>query len=77
MSKTEKDVARELASAFSEDELVPTTQTTEWSMSFKSQNGEDEFGTLKPYNESLALTNRHEDYLRPLQAVMATRSKKS
>ena len=47
MSKTEKDVARELASAFSEDELVPTTQTTEWSMSFKSQNGEDEFGTLK------------------------------
>lgn len=47
MSKTEKDVARELASAFSEDELVPTTQTTEWSKSFKSQNGEDEFGTLK------------------------------
>ena len=47
MSKTEKDVARELASAFSEDELVPATQTTEWSMSFKSQNGEDEFGTLK------------------------------
>ena len=47
MSKTEKDVARELASAFSEDELVPTTQTTEWSMSFKFQNGEDEFGTLK------------------------------
>ena len=47
MSKTEKDVARELASAFSEDELVPTTQTTEWSMSFKSQNGEDEFGNLK------------------------------
>ena len=47
MSKTEKDVARELASAFSEDELVPTTKTTEWSMSFKSQNGEDEFGTLK------------------------------
>lgn len=74
MSKTEKDVARELASAFSEDELVPTTQTTEWSMSFKSQNGEDEFGTLK---ESSAFANRHEDYLRPLQAVMATRSKKS
>ena len=47
MSKTEKDVARELASAFSEDELVPTTQTTEWSMSFKSQNGEDEFETLQ------------------------------
>ena len=47
MSKTEKDVARELASAFSKDELVPTTQTAEWSMSFKSQNGEDEFGTLK------------------------------
>ena len=30
MSKTEKDVARELASAFSEDELVPTTQTAEY-----------------------------------------------
>ena len=47
MSKTEKDVARELASAFSEDELVPTTQTTEWSMSFKCEDGEDMFGTLK------------------------------
>lgn len=47
MSKLKEDVARELASAFSEDELVPTTQTTEWSKSFKSQNGEDEFGTLK------------------------------
>ena len=47
MSKLRKEIVRKLASAFSEDELVPTTQTTEWSMSFKSQNGEDEFGTLE------------------------------
>lgn len=52
MSKTEKDVARELASAFSEDELVPTKhrgskKESKWSKSFKSENGEDEFGTLK------------------------------
>ena len=47
MSKLKEEIVRKLASAFSEDELVPTTQTTEWSMSFKSQNGEDEFGTLK------------------------------
>ena len=47
MSKTEKDVARELASAFSEDELVPTTQTTEWPKSFKCEDGEDVFGTIQ------------------------------
>lgn len=47
MSKTEKDVARELASAFSEDELVPTTQTTEWSKSFKCEDGEDAFDTIQ------------------------------
>ena len=47
MSKTEKDVARELASAFSEDELVPTTQTTEWPKSFKCEDGEDAFDTIQ------------------------------
>ena len=47
MSKLKEEIIRKLASAFSEDELVPTTQTAEWPKSFKSQNGEDEFGTLK------------------------------
>lgn len=45
MSKLKEEIVRKLASAFSEDELVPPTQ--KWSKSFKSQNGEDEFGTLK------------------------------
>lgn len=47
MDKLKEEIVRKLASDFSEDELVPTTQTAEWPKSFKSQNGEDEFGTLK------------------------------
>ena len=52
MSKTEKDVARELASAFSEDELVPTKdrgskKESKWSKSFKCEDGEDVFGTIQ------------------------------
>ena len=52
MSKTEKDVARELASAFSEEEVTSTIdrgtkKESKWSKSFKSENGEDEFETLQ------------------------------
>ena len=52
MSKTEKDVALELASTFSEEEVTSTIdrgtkKESKWSKSFKSQNGEDEFETLQ------------------------------
>lgn len=47
MDKLKEEIVRKLASDFSEDELVPTTQTAEWPKSFKSQNGEDEFETLQ------------------------------
>ncbi len=46
MSKLKEEISRKLASAFGEGELVPTTQTTEWSKSFKCEDGEDEFETL-------------------------------
>ena len=47
MNKLKEEIVRKLASAFSEDELVPTNQTTEWPKSFKCEDGEDMFGTLK------------------------------
>ena len=52
MDKLKEEIIRKLASAFSEDELVPTKdrgskKESKWSKSFKSENGEDEFGTLK------------------------------
>ena len=47
MSKLKEEISRKLASAFGEGELVPTTQTTEWSKSFKCEDGEDVFGTIQ------------------------------
>ena len=47
MNKLKEEIVRKLASAFSEDELVPTNQTTDWPKSFKCEDGEDMFGTLK------------------------------
>ena len=47
MSKLKEEISRKLASAFGEDELVPTTQTTEWPKSFKCEDGEDVFGTIQ------------------------------
>ena len=47
MNKLKEEIVRKLASAFSEDELVPTNQTTEWPKSFKCEDGEDVFGTIQ------------------------------
>lgn len=47
MDKLKEEIVRKLASAFGEDELVPTTQTTEWPKSFKCEDGEDVFGTIQ------------------------------
>ena len=47
MSKLKEEIVRKLASAFSEDELVPTDQTTEWPKSFKCEDGEDAFDTIQ------------------------------
>lgn len=47
MDKLKEEIVRKLASAFGEDKLVPTTQTTEWPKSFKCENGEDAFDTIQ------------------------------
>ena len=47
MNKLKEEIVRKLASAFSEDELVPTDQTTEWPKSFKCEDGEDAFDTIQ------------------------------
>lgn len=47
MNKLKEEIVRKLASAFSEDELVPTNQTTEWPKSFKCEDGEDAFDTIQ------------------------------
>ena len=47
MNKLKEEIVRKLASAFSEDELVPTNQTTEWPKSFRCEDGEDAFDTIQ------------------------------
>lgn len=52
MSKLKEEIVRKLASAFSEDELVPTKdrgskKESKWSKSFKSEKGEDAFDTIQ------------------------------
>ena len=47
MDKLKEEIVRKLASAFSEAELVPTNQTTEWPKSFRCEDGEDAFDTIQ------------------------------
>lgn len=59
MSKLKEEIVRKLASAFGEGEVISTKdrgkfddkdgshKKSEWSKSFKSQNGEDVFGTIQ------------------------------
>ena len=52
MSKLKDEIVRKLASAFGEDEVISTKvrdsqKESEWSMSFKSNEGEDAFDTLQ------------------------------
>ncbi|MGM9799327.1 MAG: hypothetical protein ACI30M_01395 [Muribaculaceae bacterium] len=52
MSKLKKEIVRKLASAFGEGEVISTKdrgshKESEWSKSFKCENGEDVFGTIQ------------------------------
>ena len=52
MSKLKEEIVRKLASAFGEGEVISTKdrgshKESEWSKSFKCENGEDVFGTIQ------------------------------
>lgn len=52
MSKSRKEIVRKLASAFGEGEVISTKdrgshKESEWSKSFKCEDGEDVFGTIQ------------------------------